>query len=274
MAARTNVDGSVRDEDVFVLEDEDEDEDYDLETDQDTLPKAPEAGLKLSEEVGGLEADESKSPSTLQEAGQPSGGGRSMPFKYFIRPEDTLIGLSLKLGVDGRVLCRLNNLPASTLRTTPHLLHTRSYLILPPSASTPPLTATEQALDDERRARIAVERAHTRFQSMTKETNRDVAKAYVALASLPDDDLPMTGDVKEYDKDKGLGERKTYMPEAGLGESSLEGRAVDRYFDDDEWEARERAEGRKVTIPSFPLFGRAAEKQPAEEQKPWWRWRN
>ena len=77
-----------------------------------------------------------------------------------------------------RILCRLNNLPPSTLRMTPHLLHTRAFLILPPSVrAPPPLTPAEQALDEERKARLAVERAETRFQAMTKETDRDVAKA-------------------------------------------------------------------------------------------------
>ena len=110
---------------------------------------------------------------------------------------------------------------------------------------------------------------------MTKETDRDVAKAYIALAGITDDE-PLAGNVKEYDKDQGLRKRKGYVPEARFGESSLEGRAVDQYFDDGDWESRERAEGRRVTIPSFPLAGssRVAEKMAAGEPKPWWRWRN
>ena len=154
---------------------------------------------------------------------------------------------------------------------TPHLLHTRSFLILPPSARSPPLNPAEQTLDEERRARAAAGRAQARFQSMTKETDRDVAKAYIALAGITDDE-PLAGDVKEYDKDQGLRKRKGYVPEARFGESSLGGRAVDQYFDDEEWEARERAAGRQVLIPSIPLSGRPAN-QTAQVQKSWWRWR-
>ena len=178
-----------------------------------------------------------------------------------------------------RVLCRLNYLPVSTLRTTPHLLHTRAFLILPPSARTlPPLTPEEQALDEERRARLAIERAETRFQSMTKETDRDVAKAYVALAGLPDGDI-----MKEHEKEtaNGLRKRRVRTSEDGLGESRLEERAMDHYFDDGDWESRERAEGRKAALSPFPYFSqssassRALEKMPAQDgQKPWWRWRS
>ncbi len=135
-----------------------------------------------------------------------------------------------------------------------------------------PITPDQQALDEERRARLAVERAETRFQSMTKETDRDVAQAYVAFAGLPDEEA-MSGDSKDYEKEKALRKRKPYA-DAGLGGSSLEERAVDQFFDDEEWEARERAEGRNVTILSFPYLERTADRLPAEEQKPWWRWRS
>ena len=186
-----------------------------------------------------------------------------------------------------RILCRLNSLPPSTLRTTPHLLHTRAFLILPPSVrAPPPLTPAEQALDDKRRARLAVERAETRFQALTKETDRDVARAYVALAGLPGGAEEIEyGDIKEYEKgkdtDKGLRKRRGHSGESeldavGEGSTGLEGRAMDQYFDDADWESHERAKGRRVTIPSFPLAGssRVAEKMAAGEPKPWWRRRN
>ena len=113
---------------------------------------------------------------------------------------------------------------------------------------------------------------------MTKETDRDVAKAYVALAGLRGDSDD-NGDIKEYDKGEGSGLRKR-RPHVGEtpaeGDTGLEGRAMDQYFDDEDWEAREHAEGRKVTIPSFPVAGpsRVVEKVTMGEQKPWWRWRN
>ncbi|KAI0749557.1 hypothetical protein C8Q80DRAFT_1269421 [Daedaleopsis nitida] len=282
-SAPVNIDGAVRDEDIFLLEDED---DSDLETEEDGLGGVPSSGDEPVPNAGPSYHSDGQSlhGSTLQSASrspspkveeQPPG----MPSKYFIRSEDTLLGISLKLRVDGRILCRLNNLPISTLRTTPHLLHTRAFLLLPPSARpAPPLTAAEQTLDEERRARFATERAETRFQSMTKETDRDVAKAYVALAGLPDG-----ADIKEYDKEKDNGLRKRHARTSadGDGEGNIEGRAMDQYFDDGDWEEREREEGRKATISPFPYFSqpagssRAAEKASAASlggQKSWWRW--
>ncbi len=113
---------------------------------------------------------------------------------------------------------------------------------------------------------------------MTKETDRDVAKAYVALAGMPDVD-----GAKEYEKEtvNGLRKRRVRIPEdaSGSGEAGLDERAMDQYFDDDDWESREQAEGRKVSLQPFPYFSqqpttRTAGKMSAQgDQKPWWRWR-
>ncbi|KAI0787914.1 hypothetical protein C8Q74DRAFT_1197093 [Fomes fomentarius] len=277
---RTNIHGSIRDEDIFVLEDGDEDED-DLETDEGGQTLSTEAtptqvSPSLLNDGNGAHDITDACQSDALKASEATPG---LPSKYFIRPDDTLLGISLRLRIDSRALCRLNNLPVSTIRTNPHLLHTRSFLILPPSArAPPPLTAAEQALDEERRARLAIERAETRFQAITKETDRDVAKAYVALAGMPDVD-----DTKECKKEtaNGLRKRRVRMPvdASGSGETGLDERAMDQYFDDDDWESREQAEGRKVSLQPFPYFSqqpttRTAGNLSAQgDQKPWWRWR-
>ncbi|TBU63094.1 hypothetical protein BD310DRAFT_870606 [Dichomitus squalens] len=297
--SRANVDGSVRDEDVFVLGDEDGDESETDSDDEDGRsvkqraegsiasatpseappPRTPDYSGSIASHPHSLKSQTGSTADSETAAQGDIQTERGQPPKYYLRPDDTLLGISLRLGVDSRILCRLNNLPPSTLRTTPHLLHTRSYLVLPPSARPPPpLSPTERALHEERRARLALERSETRFQAMTKETDRDVAKAYIAIAGLSDsaDDI---GDVKEYDKGDGRGLRKR-RPHAGElhgeGDTGLEGRAMEQYFDDEDWVSRERAKGRKVAIPSFPVAGpsRVAEKMVAGEQKPWWRWRN
>ncbi|KAI0671578.1 hypothetical protein C8Q78DRAFT_973005 [Trametes maxima] len=283
-STHANVDGSVRDEDTFVIEDE-EDEEDDCDGREGIPPieleEPPNVTNKGGRDSTGLRLQSpprSSSAASVPEASDPERAVTTAPGKYYIRPDDTLLGISLKLGVDGRALCRLNNLPVSTLRMTPHLLHTRSFLMLPPlppSARPPPLSPEEQALDRERKARLARERAETRFQATTKEADRDVAKAYVALAGLPgagEDTL------KEYEKEKGLRQRKVRVSEDEEGESSLEARAMDRYFDDDEWEAQERAEGRKPTLPLFPYVGtresrHSTGKGSADGEKSWWRWR-
>ncbi|KAJ8462052.1 hypothetical protein ONZ51_g11147 [Trametes cubensis] len=252
---RVNVDAAIRDEDIFVVEDEDDPDDEDAaspggavnSTVQSELHKPESTPPKDANRATAAHCNPSRSPYASPPTTVPdSDGGQpdldsGLPSKYFIRPDDTLLGISLKLGIDGRVLCRLNNLPVSTLRTTPHLLHTRSFLILPPtSRPPPPLSPAQQQVDEERRARLARERAETRFQTMTKETDRDVAKAYVALAGLPDGEGK---DYMEYEKEKGLRRRRAHASEDDGAAASVDERAIDHYYDDDEWEGNERAEG-------------------------------
>ncbi|KAI0649284.1 hypothetical protein C8Q79DRAFT_903898 [Trametes meyenii] len=281
-----NIDGSVRDEDTFVIEDEDDSEDdSELEASDGSL-QAESKGTPSVADRHGPNYTRREYPSlprshSIASVSQGSDAEREVATTpgttatYYICPDDTLFGISLKLGVDARVLCRLNNLPISTLRVTPHLLHTRSFLVLPPSARSPPLLSPEQrVLDNELKARLARERAETRFQATTKEADRDVAKAYVALVGLPDTE---EGTLKEYGKEQGLRQRRVRAGEDGGGESTLEARAMDRYLDDDEWEARERAEGRKPGLPSFPYVGPAESRRStgkvSAEEKSWWRWR-
>ncbi|KAH9945268.1 uncharacterized protein BXZ73DRAFT_96255 [Epithele typhae] len=301
-SVRVNVDGSMRDEDVFIVDDgSDDDEDYESDAEEEPgggpgastpSPEVPRAPLQqhfdsvspLSSRPGSLRSVQN--PPSICSASETDSIGElksapGMPPRYFIHSDDTLLGISLKLGIDSRILCRLNGLPITTLRTTPHLLHTRAFLVLPPSAPPPPpLTPEQKAADEERRARLALERAETRFQAMTKETDRSVAKAYVALAGLPEEDDAAAKEAvlfAEKDKENGLRQRRVRAgPVPGEpGGSSLEGRATDNYFDDGDWEARERAEGRKAALPAFPYFQgceRAAGKIPEGEPKSWWRW--
>ncbi|KAI9000553.1 hypothetical protein BD414DRAFT_430027 [Trametes punicea] len=281
---RLNVDASIRDEDIFVLENEDEDED---EANVDV--RLGQNGISAAEARGSEEADTTRdcsqdcSPSntigntSVTEASTRDAGITPGAFpKYFIRSDDTLLGISLKLGLDAAVLCRLNNLPLNTLRTNPHLLHTRSFLVLPPSVRPPlPLSSADQAIDEEDKARLARERAETRFQAVTKEMDRDVAKVYVALAGLPDGE---GSEFKEYQEEKGLRKRRVQVSKQSEAEASLEGRAVDQYYDDDEWEAQEQAAGRKPVLPSFPYVSAGSPSRPSStataDEKSWWRWKS
>ena len=73
---------------------------------------------------------------------------------------------------------------------------------------------------------------------VTKETDWRVAKAYVALA----EDVDPLSLAKE-------GSSKKVQPD-----SSVEGRAMEQYLDDEEWETQQRREGREAHIPRFPHF--------------------
>ena len=159
------------------------------------------------------------------------------------------------------MLCRLNNLPPSTLRTTPHLLHTRTVLKLPPTArSSASSTHPSGPVDPEYEAHRTRERAEKRFQTVTKETDWRIAKAYVALAENADPSPLLKEDTfKKVQQD-----------------SSVEGRAMDQYLDDEEWEVQQRREGRGVHIPPFPYTassrtqkGKASEAASSSR----WRWR-
>jgi hypothetical protein len=133
------------------------------------------------------------------------------------------------------VLCQLNSLPPSTLSTTPHLLHTRSFLLLPPG------TATSESLNEEAEQREEghrKERAMKRFQSVTKVVDYGVARAYMELAQ---DDL--TTSRESFKSEKGPGER--------LGRSREEV-AVDAYLEDDKWELEQLRAGAVPRVPPFP----------------------
>lgn len=286
---RENVDGGVKDEDVFVLgDDEDEDEgaedawredgeDARASTASDSPPPAtpppaysditsPRASYapSTSPYTPPPEADSGKTHESKSEATSSSG-----PQRYYIQPTDTLVGIALRFHVDGRTLCRLNNLPFSTLRTTPHLLHTRTFLALPASAasgSTLPSPKLNKPSPEEE-ARRARERAESRFRVLTKEADYRVARAYVAVAGVEDD----AADAIREDEAKKSGLPTDASLKLSSAESSnLEGRAVDRYLDDEEWERRQRSDGRGVQISAFP-FG-ASKSTNESGKKAWWRW--
>jgi len=72
----------------------------------------------------------------------------------------------------------MNRLPISTLSTTPHLLHTLPFLLLPPTAR--PSTSTKPLLPPaEERKRLLIRR----FQIATRCTDYAVAKAYIDQVS-------------------------------------------------------------------------------------------
>ena len=105
----SNVDGAVRDEDVFVVggdEDEDGDEDGASEPDDDgEAAKASSAASSPPFEGAGppapdvqvgpfAEPDKPDAPTEL------TGSNQGSPERYYIRPDDTLLGISFRLGID------------------------------------------------------------------------------------------------------------------------------------------------------------------------------
>ena len=124
----------------------------------------------------------------------------------------------------------MNNLSLSTIRMTPHLLHTRAFLILPPTIKPhPSLRLEEKARED----KLVRERAEKKVQMLTKEVDWRVAKAYVALAD--DEEEQEEFHVKQ----KEIGGSIS-------GASGIEALAIGKYLDDEEWERGERRAGRGI----------------------------
>ncbi len=88
--------------------------------------------------------------------------------------------------------------------------------------------------------------AQVSLQQVTKEADDGIAQAYVALAEDSDSEPDVASLKAEGEK-----ESRRVAPTR----ITLEERALDRYLDDDEWERRERAEGRGVYIQRFPTVG-------------------
>ena len=116
---------------------------------------------------------------------------------------------------------------------TPHLLHTRSFLILPPTSKPHPSLKLDSAEEKAREDKLVRERAEKKLQMLTKEVDWRVAKAYVALADDEEEQEEF------HTKQKELGE-------GGSSATGLESVAIGRYLDDDEWERGERSAGRGI----------------------------
>ncbi|KAL1694275.1 hypothetical protein GGG16DRAFT_47581 [Schizophyllum commune] len=252
--SQVNIDGGLKDEDTFVLGSDDDDDEDSVTTGPPPPPyeqleaQQPQAAIPCDDTLTNTREGQPDAPDVHQE-----GDG---PVKYYLKRGDTLQGISFKFAVDGRELCKLNTLPPSTLSTTPHLLHTRTYLVLPPSARDKlhaSQTPHEAAMQEARRAR---ERAEKRLQTLTKEADWRVARAYIALA-----------DGDEAERDTKMKEMGFEHPGLRAGSSRLERYAVEQYLEDDEWEERERRAGRQPRLPSLPSSSSAA---PPKDRR-WWR---
>lgn len=231
---------TVRDEDIFILGDDEDDEDetHELASVSPISEPAPPAYPSTFSSSSSLTGE---SIPIMQTSNASAGHAevvvtdeQYISSRHYINSRDTLQGIALRYGANGRELCRLNNLPPSTLSTTPHLLHTRTFLVLPPAAKS--LSITRDA-DPDAGARRVREKAEKRLQMLTKEVDWRVAKAYVALADDPSEEALYGFKYKE---------------NGGIGASTLEARAADQYLEDQEWEEEQRRAGKRISLKSLP----------------------
>ncbi|BGP14458.1 hypothetical protein JCM10213v2_002407 [Rhodosporidiobolus nylandii] len=157
---------------------------------------------------------------------------REQPSLHYIKPEDTLAGLALRYAVPGHVLCTLNRLPISTLSTTPHLLHTLPFLLLPPGSR--PSTSSEPLLSqpDERRRLIV-----RRFQMASKCADWAMAQAYVDQVFKAREEEARF--VAENRRARGEADVEVEPREGGELEE-----AVDAFQRDERWEKEQQALGK------------------------------
>lgn len=116
---------------------------------------------------------------------------------------------------------------------TPQLLHTRSFLILPPTSKPHPSLKLDSVEEKAREDKLVRERAEKKLQMLTKEVDWRVAKAYVALADDEEEQEEFHAKQKE-------------LGDGGSSATGLESLAIGRYLDDEEWEIGERNAGQGI----------------------------
>ena len=264
-----NINGEVREQDTFVLGDDDDEEENKEERSEilggdgacsasiSSPPPPPFYESIVDPWKEELPPNEPTTPTldsnplAEEPSPKPVESDNTRPHKYYLNRSDTLQGLSLRFGIDVSVIicplfynedakflhksheiCKLNKLSPSAIRMTPHLLHTRVFLILPPTAKPHSSLKLNSAEEKAREDRLVRERAERKVQMLTKEVDWRVAKAYVALAN--------DGEEQE--------EFQAKQKEIGGGSSAggLESLAIGNYLDDEEWETMERRAGRGI----------------------------
>jgi len=147
-----NINGEVRDQDTFVLGDDDDEEENKEEKSEilggdgagsasiSSPPPPPFYESIVDPWKEELPPNEPTTPTldsnplAEEPSPKPVESDNTRPHKYYLNRSDTLQGLSLRFGIDSHEICKLNKLSPSAIRMTPHLLHTRVFLILPPTA--------------------------------------------------------------------------------------------------------------------------------------------
>lgn len=99
---------------------------------------------------------------------------------HYLLPHETLQGIAMKYRLEGRLLCTLNALHPSALTTSPHLLHTLPFLLLPPSVEPGAANASPRFSLEEERYRTSI----FRLQVLEKIQSHAEAKAYMDAAFL------------------------------------------------------------------------------------------
>ncbi|CBQ71687.1 conserved hypothetical protein [Sporisorium reilianum SRZ2] len=199
----------------FVVDD-DADEEECARVEKRTAGKAPSLLLRqASKSSAGAEVD--VAPSTAEPTPGPTSFRRKVDphtptlstsitsnndastRQYYLRKTDTLQSIAIRFAVSTNELCLLNTLPRAVLSSSPHLLHTRSFILIPAHAvekqlaanpelsaslQGPPRKSAREKTSAARRTAEAKFRATLAKSGGAGETPADdrAARAYVGLA--------------------------------------------------------------------------------------------
>lgn len=189
--------------------------------------------------------------------------------QYWLRNIDTLAAIAIRFGVSTHELCLLNALPRAVLSTSPHLLHTRAFILIPAHAvdqqltanpelaaslQGPPLrSAREKTAAARRNAQAKFRATLARNAASSSKTTDDAppddraARAYVALAEdefrLLDfgEGTDADGLALPYDSDEA--EDAMLDPARARRFDAVLTHALARWHMDSVWERQQRANG-------------------------------
>lgn len=135
-------------------------------------------------------------------------------------------------------LLELNNLPPTALSSNPRILQTRRTIIISrrriPKSQLDRLDALPATpLDPEEAKRREEERAVKRFQLVTKTIDPGVGKAYLSIQGEEQPHPLELGSGETMDEKRGNEHGKKVV-----GNLTQEDRAVEQWFEDDEWEQK------------------------------------
>ena len=221
--------------------------------------------------------------STLDAVSGPSSSrpGDGQTRQYWLRKTDTLQSIAIRFAVSTNELCLLNSLPRAVLSTSPHLLHTRPFILIPAHAvekqlaanpglmqslEGPPRKSAKEKTTAARRTAEAKFRATLAKVAATNggETPADekAAKAYIGLAEdefrLVDfgegtdaDGLPQRYDV-DLEERKGMLDAQMDTARRLRFDAILK-HALAKWEMDSDWERSQRANGLDPSAISQPL---------------------
>ncbi|WVQ66603.1 uncharacterized protein L199_004787 [Kwoniella botswanensis] len=173
-------------------------------------------------------------PAVIPTAGE--GKCETVEVTHQIQKSDTLLSISRRYATDPHELLSLNNLPYTALSTHPRILHTRKTLIILrrqiPLSKIPshPYTSPPQPDGNVNNEEREKSKQLKRFQLLTKNTDLGIANTYLNLSELEEslgDDPLESGSGETIDGHK----KKQFA-----NKENREQRALESFFEDDEWE--------------------------------------